>query len=89
MVDNKLMALKWQDKRPVVMLTTVHDDAVVTKCKVKAVHSEVDEIQKSLVIEVYNHFIVELTLETISSPTTGSTIGHSSRAEGHSFIFLR
>ena len=31
MVDDKLMALKWQDKRPVVMPTTVHDNSVVTK----------------------------------------------------------
>ena len=28
---NDVMALKWMDKCPMAMLTTVHDDSVVTK----------------------------------------------------------
>ena len=31
MIDNDVLALKWMDKRPVAMLTTVHDDSIVTK----------------------------------------------------------
>ena len=30
-VDSSMMALKWMDKRPVTMLTTIHDDSFVTK----------------------------------------------------------
>ena len=31
MIDDDVMALKWMDKCPVAMLTTVYDDSVVTK----------------------------------------------------------
>ena len=59
MIDDKLMALKWQDKRPVVMLTTVHDDSVVTKQRrTRAVSGGVEEVRKPLVIERYNQFMI-------------------------------
>lgn len=58
MVDDKLMALKWQDKRPVVMLTTVHDDSVVTKQRwTRAVQGGTEEVRKPLVVERYNQFM--------------------------------
>ena len=30
-IDSSMMVLKWMDKRPVVMLSTIHDDSFVTK----------------------------------------------------------
>ena len=58
MVDDKLMALKWQDKRPVVMLTTVHDDSVVTKQRrTRAVQGGTEEVHKPLGVERYNQFM--------------------------------
>ena len=55
MVDDKLMALKWMDKRPVAMLTTVHDDYVVTKQR--RTKGGVEEVRKPLVVELYNQFM--------------------------------
>ena len=31
LIDSSMMALKWMDKRPVVMLSTIHDNSFVTK----------------------------------------------------------
>ena len=57
-VDDNLMTLKWQDKRLVVMLTTVHDDAVVTKQRrTRAVYCGAEVVQKPLVVELYNQFM--------------------------------
>ena len=59
MIDDKLMALKWQDKHPVVMLTTVHDDSVITKQRrTRAVSDGVEEVRKPLLIERYNQFMI-------------------------------
>ena len=30
-LDSSMMVLKWMDKRPVVMLSTIHDSSFVTK----------------------------------------------------------
>ena len=58
MIDNDVMALKWMDKRPVAMLTTVHDDSVVTKQRrIRAVQGGVEEVCKPLVVERYNEFM--------------------------------
>ena len=57
-VDDKIIALKWMDKRPVTMLTTVHDDSVVTKQRrTRAVPGGVEETRKPVVIERYNEFM--------------------------------
>ena len=68
-VDDKMIALKWMDKRPVTMLTTVHDDSVVTKQRrTRAVPGGVEEIRKPVVIERYNEFMggVDLTDQLLS-----------------------
>ena len=58
MIDDKMMALKWMDKRPVAMLTTIHDDSIVTKQRrSKAAQGGVEEVRKPLVIEQYNLFM--------------------------------
>ena len=58
MIDDDVMALKWMDKRPVAMLTTVHDDSVITKQRwTRAVHGGVEEVHKPVVVEQYNEFM--------------------------------
>ena len=58
MIDNDVLALKWMDKRPVAMLTTVHDDSVVTKQRrTRAAQGGVEEVHKPLVVERYNEFM--------------------------------
>lgn len=32
-VETGMLALKWMDKRPVTMLSTIHDDSMLTKCQ--------------------------------------------------------
>ena len=56
MIDDVVMALKWMDKRPVVMHTTVHDDSVVTKQRrTRTVQGGV-EVRKPVVVKRYNEF---------------------------------
>ena len=58
MIDDDVMALKWMDKRPVAMLTTVHDDSVVTKQRrTRAVQGGVEDVRKPVVVERYNEFM--------------------------------
>ena len=57
-IDDDVMALKWMDKRPIAMLTTVHDDSVVTKQRrTRAAQNGVEEVQKPVVVERYNEFM--------------------------------
>ena len=52
--DDGLLALKWHDKRDVVMLSTYHDDSMVTKSRrSRAVQGGV-EIEKPKAVEDYN-----------------------------------
>ena len=54
-VDGSMMALKWMDKRPVMMLSTIHDDSFVTKKRwSRAAPGGEEDILKPLVVEVYN-----------------------------------
>ena len=54
MIDNDALALKQMDKRPVAMLTTVHNESVVTKQRrPRAAQGGVEEVRKSLVVERY------------------------------------
>ena len=58
MIDDDVMALKWMDTRPVAMLTTVHDDSVVTKQRrTRSVQGGVEDICKPVVVECYNEFM--------------------------------
>ena len=54
-VDGSMMALKWMDKRPVTMLSAIHDDSFVTKKRrSRAAQDGEEDILKPLVVEEYN-----------------------------------
>ena len=58
MIDDDVMALKLMDKCPVAMLTTVHDDSVVTKQRrMRVVQGGVEEVRKPVVVERYSEFM--------------------------------
>ena len=57
-VDESMMALKWMDKRPVSMLTTIHNDSMTTKVRrTHRVQGGLEEIRKPVVVEQYNQFM--------------------------------
>ena len=57
-VDSSMMALKWMDKRPVTMPTTIHDDSFVTKKRrSRAVQDGQEDILKPSVVEEYNKYM--------------------------------
>ena len=54
-IDSSMMVLKWMDKRPVVMLSTIHDDSFVTKKRrSRTALDGQEDILKPLVVEEYN-----------------------------------
>jgi len=56
--DGELLGLKWKDKRLVCMLSTIHDDSMVTKQRcTRLVSGGVETIQKPKVIEEYNQYM--------------------------------
>ena len=56
--DDKMMCLKWKDKREVCMLSTFHDDSVTSK-KRRTKHSAdgTETIKKPKVVEDYNQYM--------------------------------
>ena len=57
-VDRSMMALKWMDKRPVSMLTTIHDNSMTTKVRRKRRRGgEREEIRKPVTVDQYNQFM--------------------------------
>ena len=52
-VKKGMLALKWQDKRAVVMLSTIHDDSRVTKRRTRLVAGGIEEVQKPIMVEKY------------------------------------
>ena len=55
LIDSSMMALKWMDKRPVVMLSTIHDNSFVTKKRrSRTAPDGQEDILKPLVVEEYN-----------------------------------
>ena len=58
LVDETMMALKWMDKRPVSMLTTIHDDTMMTKLRrTRRAEGGQEEVRKPVVVEEYNRFM--------------------------------
>lgn len=54
-IDETMVALKWADKRQVSMLSTVHDDSVLTKTRrTRHVQGGREEVRKPVMIEEYN-----------------------------------
>ena len=57
-VDDKIMPLKWMNKCPVTMLTTVHDNSVMTKPRwTRVVPGGIEDVRKPMEIEQYNEFM--------------------------------
>ena len=57
-VKKGMLALKWQDKRAVVMLSTIHDDSRVTKRRrTRLVAGGIEEVQKPTMVEKYNMYM--------------------------------
>ena len=57
-VKNGMLALKWQDKRAVVMLSTIHDDSWVTKRRrTRLAAGGIEEVQKPTMVEKYNMYM--------------------------------
>ena len=55
-VDDTVTALKWMDKRPVVMLSSVHDSSLVAKKRrSRLAPNGTDEVMKPKMIEKYNN----------------------------------
>ena len=56
--DDELFGLKWKDKRIVSMLSTIHDDTMISKeRRNRQAPGEVETIQKPLIIEDYNQYM--------------------------------
>ena len=54
-LDSSMMVLKWMDKRPVVMLSTIHDNSFVSKkWRSRSALNGQEDIMKPLVVEEYN-----------------------------------
>ena len=54
-LDSSMMVLKWMDKRPVVMLSTILDDSLVTKKRrSRTAPDGQEDIMKPLVVKEYN-----------------------------------
>ena len=53
--DDGVLALKWRDKRDVLMLSTYHNSSMVVKSRrSRAAEGGVEDIEKPLVVEDYN-----------------------------------
>ena len=54
-VDDGVLALKWRDKRDVMILSTFHDTSMMAKTRrSRAVEGGTEELQKPAVAEDYN-----------------------------------
>ena len=57
-IDEGITAPKWADKRQVHMLSTLHDDAMVTKVRrTRHAVGGREEVRKPVMVEEYNKFI--------------------------------
>ena len=57
-IDECMVALKWADKRQVSMLSTVHDDSMLTKTRrTRLVEGGREDVRKPVMIEQYNKYM--------------------------------
>ena len=70
-IDECMVALKWVDKRQVPMLSTVHNDAMITKARrTRQAEGGREEVRKPVMVEEYNKYMGVWTRATSSCPTT-------------------
>ena len=72
-VDESMMALKWMDKRPVSMLSTIHDNSMTTKVR-RTHHADggQEEIRKPVFVEQTTSSWVGWIALTSCCPTMAS-----------------
>ena len=57
-IDDSMLALKWADKRQVSMLSTLHDDSMVTKMRqTRLAEGGREEVRKPAMVEEYNRYM--------------------------------
>ena len=56
-LDNSMLAIKWMNKRPVIMLTTIHSDDVISTERSKRAEGGREEVEKPVVVDKYNKFM--------------------------------
>ena len=57
-IDECMVALKWADKRQVSMLSTVHNDSMLTKTRrTRLVQGGREEVRKPVMVEEYNRYM--------------------------------
>ena len=57
-IDECMVALKWADKRQVPMLSTIHDDAMITKARrTRQAEGGREEVRKPVMVEEYNKYM--------------------------------
>ena len=56
--DHGILAMQWKDKRPVTLLSTIHDDSMVTKVRrTRLAPGGREEISKPHLVEQYNTYM--------------------------------
>ena len=56
--DHGILAMQWKDKRPVTLLSTIHDDSMATKVRrTRLTPGGREEISKPHVVEQYNTYM--------------------------------
>jgi len=57
-LSDLLVALKWMDKRPVLMLSTIHDTSLVAKRRrSRLARGGTEEVQKPKMVDEYNQYM--------------------------------
>ena len=57
-LDTSMLAIKWMDKRPVTVLTTIHDDSVITvERRSRHAVGGVEEVEKPVAIAQYTKYM--------------------------------
>ena len=53
-----MLAIKWMDKRPVIMLTTIHsDDVINTETRSRRAEGRIEKVEKPVAVAEYNKFM--------------------------------
>jgi len=89
-VKKCMLALKWQDKRPVNMLSTIHDNSRVTKRRRKQLAAGgIEEVEKPTMVDRYNTYMGGVDKGDQLMSYYGFSHALSSGGDVLSFISLR